>query len=328
MARLPLVFAGSDYWDRTSSLIDGSVKPEGIELNWVHEGPQAFGRMIRGEFESGEMSASFLVMMVSQGIDTLVGLPIFTSRAFRHGNAFVRTDAGIEEPEDLAGKRVGVPDYPMTSAVWVRGFLEHDYGVKSGDMKWVQGGLETPSAPGYNERVSFELPSTIQLTDLPPNTTLMAKLLEGELDAVTGPSRPRSVAGNPKVRPLIPNNIEAEKAYYARTGIFPITHMVVLRRDVYERNRWIASSLAAAFEQAKSAGWRELTGHQAPFLPWMPEYFQEVDATFKGNPYRDGFEENYAALNALTQYSYEQGLSKRKVDPEEIFAPETLKALH
>lgn len=143
MARVPLVFGGADYWDRTLALIDGRVKPEGIELNWVMKYPgEFFGQMIRGEFEAGEMSTAFMVMLVDQGIDTLVGLPIFTSRAFRHANILVHADAGINKPEDMKGKRVGVPDYPMTSAVWARGYLLHDYGVAAGDMEWFQGGLE------------------------------------------------------------------------------------------------------------------------------------------------------------------------------------------
>lgn len=320
-SRVPLVFAGADYWDRTLPLIDGRVQPDGIELHWaVHYPGPLFGRMIRGEFEAGEMSASFLTMLVSQGIDTLVGLPLFTSRAFRHAHAFVRSDAGMDGPATIKGKRVGVPDYPMTSAVWVRGFLKDDYGVDAGDLEWFQGGEDA----AYNERVPWDRPAHIRLTNA--KAPIVEMLLNGELDAVTGPALPRTLANNPKVRPLIPDAEEAEKDYYARTGIFPMTHMVVMRRDVYERHRWMAVNLMHAFAKAKQIGWEQLRGHQSSnMLPWMPAYINGVASIFKGHPYKDGFEANLKPLEALTRYSYEQGLSKRKVNPEEIFAPETLR---
>ena len=155
MSDVELEYAGHDYWDRSRPLMDGRVKPEGISFRWEHHPPgMVFGRMARGEFEAGEMSAAFLVMLVDQGVDTLVGLPIITTRGFRHGETLVRTDAGIERPEDLKGKRIGCPDYPRTSTVWVRGLLQHDYGVKASDLEWFQGDEEA----GYNDRVRYELP--------------------------------------------------------------------------------------------------------------------------------------------------------------------------
>lgn len=322
-SRVPLVFAGADYWDRTLPLIDGRIQPEGIELHWaVHYPGPLFGRMIRGEFEAGEMSASFLTMLISQGIDTLVGLPLFTSRAFRHAHAFVRADAGIDDPAKIKGKRVGVPDYPMTSAVWVRGFLKDDYGVEAGDIDWTQGGEDA----AYNDRVPWDRPSHIKVTNA--KAPIVDMLLEGELDAITGPSLPRTLANNPNIRPLIPDAEKTEKDYYARTGVFPMTHMVVMRRDVYERHPWMAVNLMQAFQKAKQMGWEQLRGHQSSnMLPWMPSYISSVANIFRGHPYKDGFEANLKPLEALTRYSYEQGLSRRKVNPAEIFAKETLKVV-
>lgn len=321
MSRVPLVFAGLDYWERTLPLVDERVKPEGIELQWVRQPPGAlFGRMIRGEFEAGEMSASFLTLLAGQGIDTLVGIPLFTSRAFRHASIFVRTDAGIEAPEDLKGKRVGVPDYPMTSALWARGFLQHDHGVKASEIEWFQGSDD----PSYNRRVSPTLPPEIKLSTMPPDKPLGEMLLNRELDAFTGPQVPRQLAGNATVRRLIPDYRQVEQEYYKRTGIFPITHMVVMRRDIYERYRWMPVNLMEAFAKAKAIGWEQMRGQLAANMPWMPEYLHELDSVFHGNPYRDGFEANRPTLDALTQYSYEQGLSHRRIEPEDLFAPETL----
>ena len=200
MSRVPLVFAGADYWDRTLVLIDGTVKPEGIELNWVLQYPgELFRRMIQGEFEAGEMSASFLVTMIARGENNLVGLPLFTSRAFRHGNCFIRTDKGIDKPEDMKGKRVGVPDYPMTSAVWTRGALHHEYGVTAADMEWFQGGLETP---GFATRVAPDLPKEIRVTTIPNDRTIMEMFVNGEVDSIMGPVQPRAVLTDPNFRRL------------------------------------------------------------------------------------------------------------------------------
>ncbi len=321
MKRVPLVFGGADYWDRTLALIDGVVQPEGIDLHWVMKYPgEFFGQMIRGEFEAGEMSAGFLVMLAGQGNPMLVGLPLFTSRAFRHGNIIIHADAGIEKPQDLKGRRVGGPDYPMTSAIWVRGFLKDDFGVAAEDMEWFQGGLDSP---GFVERVPTSVPSHIKLTTV-QDRSLLDMFLNRELDAITGPALPRNLAGNPKVKLLFPNHKEVEKEYHARTGFFPITHMVVMRRDVYERHRWMARSLCDAFERSKQIGWQEYGRHQAGNAPWLSFYLREITQEFGGNPYKDGFQENLPVLEALTRYCHEQGLTKRKIDPAELFAPETL----
>jgi 4,5-dihydroxyphthalate decarboxylase len=325
MARVPLVFGGADYWDRTLALIDGRVKPEGIELNWVMKYPgEFFGQMIRGEFEAGEMSTAFMVMLVDQGIDTLVGLPIFTSRAFRHANILVHADAGINKPEDMKGKRVGVPDYPMTSAVWARGYLLHDYGVAAGDMEWFQGGLESA---GWIERVPTTIAPHIKVTTV-QDKSLLEMFLNREVDALTGPALPRSLAGNPKVRMLFENPAEAEKDFYKRTGIFPITHLVTMRRDVYQRHPWMIRSMMDAFEQSKEIGWRSFNGNQAHNMPWVHHYLHEIQDVFGGNPYKDGFDANRTVLDALCSYMHEQGLTKRRVAPEEVFAPESLFAGH
>ena len=321
MSDVELEYAGHDYWDRSRPLMDGRVKPEGISFRWEHHPPgMVFGRMARGEFEAGEMSAAFLVMLVDQGVDTLVGLPIITTRGFRHGETLVRTDAGIERPEDLKGKRIGCPDYPRTSTVWVRGLLQHDYGVKASDLEWFQGDEEA----GYNDRVRYELPQDIRMSTV-TETTPAEMFLKGEVDAFIGAGQFRQLANDPRFRRLFPNYQEMEREYFRKTGVFPFNHMVTLRRDVYERHPWMVESLMRAFEEAKAVGAKELRGQAGIMLPWMSEFVDDVFGFFEGHPYQDGFEANYTAFKHLCQYCHEQGLTKRVVEPEELFAPETLK---
>ncbi len=321
MSAIPLEFAGNDYWDRTRPLIDGRVKPEGIDLQWAFHPPgMVFGRMARGEFQAGEMSAAFLVMLVDQGVDTLVGLPVITTRGFRHGEIIVRTDAGIETPADMRGKRIGCPDYPRTSTVWVRGLLQHEYGVRTSEAEWFQGDED----PGYNARVSYELPPEIHLTTVTGGTPA-DMLVRGELDAFIGAGLLKRLGNDPRFRVLLPNHQAMERDYYRNTGVFPFNHLATLRRDVYRSHPWMAERLMAAFDQAKTVGAKDLTEQAGLMLPWMSDFVDEVFGFFGGHPYKDGFEANYAACKQLCQYCFEQGLTKRVVDPEELFAPETLK---
>ena len=208
------------------------------------------------EFEASEMSISFYMTIRSRGDDRFVGVSIFPPRHFRHGFIFIRSDAGIERPEDLAGKRIGMNEYPMTATLWIRALLHHDYGVKATDVQWFQGGVDTP---GFVSRFPIALPPEIRISTIPEDKSLVGMLLEGEMDAVIGPGRPQAfVAGDPRIRRLFPNYREAEKDYYRRTGFYPMDHMVVVRRDIYERYHWMPNTLLEAFEKAKEIGWARL----------------------------------------------------------------------
>ena len=213
MSRIPLVFAGGAYPDRTVPLIKGTVQPEGLELNWLVVYPsELFRRMLQfAEFEAAEMSIAFYGALVSRGDDRFVGIPVFPARHFRHGYIFVRSDAGIERPQDLLGRRVGVPEYPMTAAVWIRALLLHDYGVRASEMEWFQGGFETP---GFASRFPLDLPPEVHITTIPGDKSLVGMLLGGELDALVGPGRPQAFAvGDERICRLFPNYREMDKDF-------------------------------------------------------------------------------------------------------------------
>jgi 4,5-dihydroxyphthalate decarboxylase len=325
VADLELIFAGLDYLDRTRALLDGSLRPEGIELECRTFGPyELFQRVAQKvEFDVAEMSASTYISLVSQGDRRYVAIPVFLSRLFRHGYMFVHGESRIREPADLAGCRVGVPDYEMTAAVWQRAVLMHDYGVAPEQIQWFQGG---EFQPGFVRRV--ELPSRpgLSIEVIPEDRTLHDMVATGEIDAVLCPHTPASLRdGSGRVRRLFPDYVEVEQDYYRRTGIFPIMHLMVLRRELYEEHPWVAASLTRAFAQAQALGWKRLgeLGALAVMLPWLGRHLEEISDLMGPDHWRYGFRENEVVLRALCRYSHEQGLSARELTPEEIFAPET-----
>ncbi len=323
---VPLVFAGCDYPDRTVPLIDGRVKAEGIDLRWLVDYPgDMFRRMLQfEEFDASEMSIGFYTAVLSRGDRRFVGIPAFLIGHFRHGYIFVRTDGGIEKPSDLAGRRVGLPEDSMTAGLWVRALLQHEYGVKPQDVHWHQGGWESP---GFASRFPLDIPPEFRITTIPEDKTLVGQFLDGELDALVGPGVPTPFKrGDKRIKRLLPNYRELERDYYRRTGLFPKDHMVVIRREVYEKNRWMAVNLYRAFNQAKEIGWNQFVAHSSLVspLPWITSELDEIQEVFGGNPYQYGFQRNLPVVEAITQYCFEQGIAKRKVDPTELFAPETL----
>jgi 4,5-dihydroxyphthalate decarboxylase len=326
VARLPLTYAGEDHFDRMKALQTGQVSAVGIDLNYVVVGVrELFRRQAQfAEFESSEMSVSTMAMLVSRGIDTFVGVPVFPSRHFRHRQVYVNVDAGIERPEDLAGKRVGVPEYQMTAALWIRAFLQHDYDVTPEEVHWHYGGLNSAD---YAERLRHDTPQGIRLDPIPADRTLNELLEAGELDAVTASQPPRGFReGSPRIRRLFENYRAVERDYYERTGFYPIMHMVAVRRDVYEANRWVPVSLLRGMAESRRLAFEQMHDPDTPPIghPWWHAELEELDRLFGGDPYPYGFEANRAILGAMMTYSYEQGLSTRPVAPEELFAPESL----
>jgi 4,5-dihydroxyphthalate decarboxylase len=326
MTTLKLTYAGEEHFDRTAALQTGRVSPPGIDLNYVVLGVrELFRRQAQfAEFETSEMSVSTMMMMISRGIDRFVGIPAFPSRHFRHRQLYVNVDAGIERPEDLVGKRVGVPEYQMTAALWIRAFLQHDYGVAPQDIRWFYGGLNSAD---YAERMRHETAPGLQLEAIPANRTLSELLEAGELDAIAASQPPRHFReGSPRIRRLFADYREVEREYYERTGFFPIMHMVAVRRDVYEANRWVPVSMLQGLVESRQRAFEQMHDPDTPPVghPWWHAEVEQLDRMFGGDPYRYGFENNRAILEAMTRYSFEQGLSARKVDPEELFAPETL----
>ena len=324
MSALRLTLACWDY-DRTRALMDGSVAPDGIELVYLNqEVEETFFRMMRyREFDCSEMSLSSYTASLQRSEPPFIAIPVFPSRFFRHSCIFVSGKSAIREPAELKGKRVGVPEYQMTAPVWIRGILSDDYGVKVTDVEHLCGGEEEP---GRDEKLKLDLPSEIRLKAIGPNKTLSRMLAEGELDALVTARTPSTFPE--KARRLFPNYVEVEKQYYQRTRIFPIMHTVVIRRDVYEKNRWIAQSLYKAFAEAKSmamALYRQTAALPA-MIPWLVADIEEARREMGEDWWPYGLAPNRKVLETFLRYHHEQGLSKRRLAPEDLFAPETLQA--
>jgi 4,5-dihydroxyphthalate decarboxylase len=321
---LKLEFTGYEYWDRSLELIRGAIKPKGVELTYNPAPRDLFERQVKdAAFPASEMSTSFTTKMHSANDRRLWALPLFTARDFFHSRIFVRSDAGIKNPEDLKGKRIGFPDYQMTAAVWIRGLIHHEFGVTARDAQWFQGGFEQP---GYVQRAAMDLPPDISVTTIPQDKSMMGMLLAGEIDAVASPTKPKAfLEGNPKVRRLFPDYREVEKAYYKKTKLFPASHIVVLRNDVYEQNPWVVKAMIEAWTEARDAGWKAIQNVRILSLPWLNQDLEELAEVFGGeHPYPYGFKGALVTVEALTQYLHEQGITKRRVDPKEIFPKEAL----
>jgi ABC-type nitrate/sulfonate/bicarbonate transport system substrate-binding protein len=322
--RLRLTLACGDY-DRTRALEDGSVRPDGIELTYLRlPVEETFFRMMRHqEFEVAEMSLSSYVVSLQTQPSPFVALPVFTSRMFRHGAVFCNAEAGISAPEDLRGKRIGTPEYQLTAGVWVRGILADRHDVPVGSVTYYTGGQETP---GRVEKAALHLPADIEVVRIPADRTLSTMLADGEVDALCTPRIPGPfVAGDPRVRRLFTDVVAAEKEYYAATGIFPIMHVVVVRRDVYERYPWVAQSLCKAFGLAKRAAQENLYDTSALrfMVPWLNQHLEEARELLGEDYWSYGLGANQQTLATFLRYHHEQGLSARLMSPEELFAPES-----
>ncbi len=322
MANLRLSFACGPY-DRTQAVRDGSIRPDGIDLTYVTLQPaEIFWRMLQyREFDVSEMSLSNYTMLVGSGLAPFVAIPVFPSRVFRHGYFFVNTDKGITKPSDLKGKRGGVPEYSMTAAVYMRGLLEHEYGVKPSDVEWLQGRVD---------RIGHKLPPDIRLTQAPPGTELGDLLERGELDFLMTANNPLSFRrGAPNVRRLFPNYRELEQDYYRRTKIYPIMHTVVIRRDVYERDPWVAMSLYKALCRAKEYAFGLVVEGGSPkaSFAWLQPLIEEEQAIIGKDWYPYGIEANRASLEALLQYAHEHGLTPNRLKIEDLFVPSTLREI-
>jgi 4,5-dihydroxyphthalate decarboxylase len=325
MNRLQLTFATAPY-DRTLPLFDGRVRPEGIDLNvLLLRYEDTFWRMLRHtEFDASEMSLSSYIMSKELGPD-LIAIPIFLSRVFRHSSIYINTRAGIDKPSDLRGKNIGVPEYQMTAALWIRGILQDEYGVRPQEVRWFNGGLDEP---GRVEKLKLNLPPEIRLTSIDPDKTLNNMLVAGELDAIITARAPSSfLTQDPAVGRLFQDYKSEEIAYWKKTRIFPPMHCVAIRRDVYERNRWIAQSLYKAFVEAKKYCSVDLMfdGHLRYALPFLHAAVDEHRMVFGDtDPWAYGVAANRHIIETATRYSHEHGLTSRRYAIEELFAPETL----
>lgn len=325
MPRLKLTLACWNY-DRTRALADGSVSPDGIDLTYLNlPVEETFFRMLRyREFEVAEMSLSSYTLSLFGDDPPFVAIPVFPSKAFRHNSIFVSTKSGIREPKDLIGKRVGNPEYQLTAPVWVRGILSDEYGVAPDAVEYWTGGEEQP---GRDEKLALDLPPRFKLRRIPADQTLSQMLARGELDALYSPRIPSTFNSRPKdVRRLFENYPEVERAYYLKTHLFPIMHAVVIRRDVYRAHPWVAQSLFKAFVASQRLVYQDLqeTAALKAMLPWLTAHVEDLRRNMGEGWWSYGFAPNRPVIETFLRYHHEQGLSKRRLQPEDLFAPETL----
>jgi 4,5-dihydroxyphthalate decarboxylase len=322
MANLTVTVACGPY-DRTEALRSGVVRPEGIDLVYVpiQSPPELFARMVHKEsFDAAEMSTSLYLQLRAQGELPFVALPVFPSRMFRHGYVFVRDDAGINSPADLAGKRIGVQEYHQTAGVWIRGILRRDYGVDFSGVRWFEGGVNAPRLP--DPAVDRRPEGPLDIDFIGSDRSLDDLLVAGELDAYLGARRPHSFGRHPSVRRLFADPRAEERGWFQRTGIFPMMHTLVVREPLLERHPWIAESLLKAFEESKRWCLEQMrfSGTSRYTLPWLQADLDEIDEVFGGDPWPSGLEPNRPALEALLGFLVEQRFLREAPPLESLFA--------
>jgi 4,5-dihydroxyphthalate decarboxylase len=325
--RLPFTLACWGY-DRTRALADGRVLADGLDLNYLSlPVEETFFRMLRHrEFDAAEMSLSSYVVSLFTPDRPFVAIPVFPSRFFRHSCIYVHAASGIREPAQLAGRKVGTPEYQMTAAVWIRGILSDEFGVPVNSVAYFTGGEEEPGRP---EKIALDLPADIRVTRIGPGQTLSAMIASGEIDALHTARAPSSFSrGDGRVRRLFDDFETVERDYFRRTRIFPIMHTVVIRRDVYERNPWVAQSLTRAFGLAQRQAYSDLsqTAAHMAMLPWLNAHVEATRREMGDDYWPYGVAPNRDTLATFLRYSYEQGLSKQRLEPDALFAAETLEA--
>jgi 4,5-dihydroxyphthalate decarboxylase len=323
LSRLPLTFASCRY-DRLEAIRDGDVVVEGVDLTCItlKSGRDVFDRMVGGrEFDVAELSASEFISLHGAGDCPFVAIPVFPSRVFRHGYIFVNTRRGIRAPKDLEGRRIGLPLYTQTAAIWARGHLQHQFGVDLSSMRWVQGAVERAGTHGKPHAPPLLAPVRIEQND--SGMPLGELLARGDIDALVGSRKPTSFGRHPDVARLFPDHRALERKLYQTTKIFPIMHLIAMRRDLCERHRWLATSFYLAFVESKRRALARMryAGSLAYMLPWLLDEIEEIDEVFGGDAWPYGIKANRATLQALVQYMVEQHFIARPIPIEDLFVP-------
>ncbi|KAF7363572.1 4,5-dihydroxyphthalate decarboxylase [Mycena sanguinolenta] len=333
MAPLRLSLACWDY-DRVKAIEDGRVRPEGIELTFLNlRVEETFFRQLRyKEFDISELSLSSYVLTLNDPEPPFIALPVFPSRMFRHQSIYVNLKAGIHSPSDLAGRRVGTPEFQMTAPVWQRGILEDEYGLNYDSPQYFTGNVE-PSTTERTEKVPLQLAETVKIQPIPKGKCLAQMLADGEIDALESATAPSTFGTHPDVGRLFPNAKEVEQDYFKRTGIFPIMHVIAVKRSVLRENPWVARSLTKAFASSLEYAYEAIHARGALryILPWMQFHVEETQAALcsEGNDkwWQDGLTpQNIRTLDKFLEYSFKQGLAKKKWEVKELFAPGSLDA--
>lgn len=323
MAKLQLSVAMGDY-DRTRALLDSRVQIDGVDPVYMTLYPEEmFFRAMRSqEFDICELSFSSYTVKTANGDCPYIAVPVFLSRAFRHTSIYVRKDR-IHQPVDLKGKRIGVPEYQLSANVWARAILQDDYGVHPEDVTWVRGGIETPGRP---EKIALKLPPGVKLESAPADTTISDMLDRGEIDGFMAPRPPSAhVLANPNVGWLFEDPTATAKDYYKRTQVFPIMHVVGVRKTLAEQHPWLPGAVFKAFSQSKAAALEALSDTSATkvTLPFVEEQLKAARETMGEDYWSYGVEPNRQTLETFLRHHHAQGLSSRRLAVEEIFHPAT-----
>jgi 4,5-dihydroxyphthalate decarboxylase len=311
--------------DRMLPLMLGDVPTPGLNLTFDRSSPIGIFRraLQEGAFDVTEMSFAAYCILMSRGDRPFVGIPVFVSRMFRHGCVFVREGSGIEIPEQLAGSRIGIPEYQMTAVIWMRGILDEYHGVDPRAVQWVRGGVNQPGARG--EKMPLLLPDGYSITDLPEDRSLNEALLDGDIDALITTRMPEGMKSG-GMRYLFPDVKAAERNYYKTSGIFPIMHLLVLRREIFDRDPSLAQALYDAFLAAKETSLARLYDIDAlsVMVPWLVPEMEASFAALGRDPWPYGYRANRKDFNVFLRYLEKQELLAGPLSPEELFAPELL----
>ncbi len=311
----PLLSAAFGNYDRISPLQTGRVRVNRIDLRIQTLSPtEIFRRMcVDHEFDVSEMSMAAHAYLTGTGDNPFVAMPAFVSRAFRHGMVYANADAGIEGPEDLNGKRIAIREWGMTAVLWIVGILMEEHGFDPGTVEWV-----AELAP----RVPIPLPDGMQIRYLQPDEDISALLDAGDIDAALVHKIPVCFEkGSPRVRRVFPDYADAECRYYDRTGIHPIMHCVVVRRDIHEKHPSAVGGIYEALCEARRQAIASLrdTGAYSAMIPFLPRIMEQTSRRFGNDYWSYGIEKNRTDLEALVRYAHQQGLTPRLLSIEELF---------
>lgn len=319
-----ITYAGAVY-DRTYRLQTGEVRPVGIDLTYLpcHLEDLFWRQGKYAEFDAAEYSFGAYVASLEDPDYPFVALPVFLSKAFRHSAVYVRADSDFHLPGDLRSRRIGTPEWSQTGSLWIRGIMGEHYGLDLSSVTWRVGGLQQS---GRQEKSRVRPPARFEVNPLSEGQTLQQALLDGEIDAVITARPPAAFThGDKRIRRLFQDYRQEERDYYQASGIFPIMHVLILRKAILTSDPWVANNLRAAFEEARRPAQSELLDNAVSksSLIWESRYAEEERHLF-GDPFCYGLDENRVTLTAFCRYAYEQGFTTRQLAPEDLFFPPTL----
>lgn len=327
MSKLKLSIAIGDY-DRNRALMDGRVQIDGVDPVFMALSPEEmFFRAFRHQdFDISEVSFASQVVSLSQGTSKYQALPIFLSRAFRHSAIYIRTDAGIDSPEKMKGRKIGIAEYQLSANVWARAILEDEYGVKPSDITWVRGGMNSAGRP---EKIKIQLPDDVHMELAAEGKSLNDLLIAGEIDGFIGPRSPKCFDDqHPNIGRLFDNSVAAASEYWRKTGIFPIMHLLGVRRDLLEAHPFLAGALMKAFTQSKRAAETLLADTSATkvTMPFVEDHLLEAKRLMGEDFWSYGVKGNETTLNTFLDHHHRQGLSRQRVTIEELFPQNALES--